>query len=73
MVDCCEDLGEGVVIVAAEEGEGGDQGAGADPGDKLEARPVAALAPTNQQPRPERAVVATAGQGEEARGRQVSA
>ena len=49
------------VMIAAEEGKRRRQGAGADAGDDVELRPVAALAPADQQPRPERAVVAAAG------------
>ncbi len=52
------------VVAGAEEGERGDDRAGADPGDELELGPVAALRPACQQARPERAVAAATRKGE---------
>ena len=49
------------IIIAAEEGKRRRQCAGADAGDDVELRPVASLAPADQQPGAERAVIAAAG------------
>ncbi|MDB4285497.1 hypothetical protein N9903_01155 [bacterium] len=55
------------VVIASQEGEGGDDGAGADAGDELELGTGAGLRPTVQQARAKGAVVPTAGDGEEVR------
>ncbi|MDV7402136.1 hypothetical protein RZS08_62515, partial [Arthrospira platensis SPKY1] len=53
-----------------EEGEGGDQRAGADAGDPSECGPGSSLRPTHQQAGAERAIVAPAGNGQKSHRRQ---
>ncbi len=68
--DFGEDLAQRRVVVRAKEGEGRDQRAGRDAGDKVEGRPPPRCRPAHHQPGTEGAVVSTARQREQVRRRQ---
>jgi len=61
-------LGQALVPVRAEEGEGGGQGTGRDSGDDVELGPVAGLRPAHQNAGSEGAVRAAAGDGQHIEG-----